>query len=220
MWLERERSCRFISTHVFNYVWTTKCVVLGLILWERLNLKDNRCVFVMCDVFSPSVDWRRLYSVFYPHTFITVFYRCCQPFSAPRSPSCVCARKMGRRDMRRRCTSPCTLMSLHTAACVLALIQYCKTNNDAALFEIGGSLRSSVSKLWEGILSRGEPWIFFVGPECFLIPPEAAFPACVWAIESLPVCVLGACGNQLLTYYKWAAALSSIPPFMLMWTSL
>lgn len=35
----------------------------------------------------------------------------------------------------------------------------CKTraNKDEALFEIRGSLRSSVSKLWEGILSRGEP---------------------------------------------------------------
>lgn len=35
----------------------------------------------------------------------------------------------------------------------------CKTraNKDGALFQRGGSLRSSVSKLWEGILSRGEP---------------------------------------------------------------
>lgn len=63
---------------------------------------------------------------------------------------------------RRWCASLCTLMALHTAACVLALIQYecavkTRANKDGALFERGGSHCFSVSKLWEGILSGGEP---------------------------------------------------------------
>lgn len=53
-------------------------------------------------------------------------------------------------------------MALHTAARVLALIQYehavrLGRIKDGALLERGGSRCSSVSKLWEGILSRGEP---------------------------------------------------------------
>lgn len=50
-----------------------------------------------------------------------------------------------------------------------------------SVFEGGGSLHSSVSKLREGTLSGREPRIFCVGPECFSpIPPEAAPPpACV-----------------------------------------
>lgn len=134
----------------------------------------------LCDVFSPLVDrWRRycrLQCVLPPH-----LHHClssplpaplCSALLALFSQSCVRARKDRKRGMkrtqacvRRRCASPCTLMALHTAACVLALIQYehavrqgrIKTS---ALFERGGSVRSSVSKLWEGILSREEPWIF------------------------------------------------------------
>lgn len=80
-------SIMYEPQHVWFWAWSSldSC-------WERLNLKDNLCVSVMCDVFSPSVDWWRLYSVFYPHTFITVFYRCCQPFPAPALQA-VCVRE-------------------------------------------------------------------------------------------------------------------------------
>lgn len=57
----------------------------------------------------------------------------------------------------------------------------CKTraNKDGALFERGGSLCSSVSILWEGFCLE-ESLEYFVGPECFSIPPEAALlSACV-----------------------------------------
>lgn len=56
------------------------------------------------------------------------------------------------------------------------------------LFERGGSLRSSVSNLWERILSRGQPRIFFT-PKCFLLPQEAVFlSACVNNHVSLCLC--------------------------------
>lgn len=93
-------------------------------------------------------------------------------------------------------------MALHTAPRVLALIR-CKTrvNRDSALFEMGTSVLLCQRALGgDSVLE--ESLEYFVGPECSSTPPEAAsLPACVTA-TCLCVCVLSACGNQLLTHYK------------------
>lgn len=148
------------------------------------------------------------------------------PFIAAASPSLLpplplcslkvaCARKARKRDMkrrrarvrRRRCASACTLMALHTAACVLALIQYERAVRLGRI-KTGRCLKEEVHCApLSASFGRGfcleESLEYFVGPECFSIPPEAVFlSVCVRAIVSRCVCVLGARGNRLLTHYK------------------
>lgn len=94
------------------------------------------------------------------------------------------------------------LMALHTAACVLALIQYkyaVRVGRMKTVFEKGRSLCSSVSVLWEGFCLE-ESLKYLVGPECFSIAVKAALlSAFVSVLVFRSVCVTGSCGNQLFS---------------------
>lgn len=120
------------------------------------------------------------------------------------SQSCFCE-KDRKRDIKRTqaCVRRSALMALHTAECVLALIQY-EHAVSLGRMKTARCFREEVrcaplsASFGRGFCLEGS-LEYFVGPECFSIPPEAAFlSACVWAIVSLCVCVLWACGIQLL----------------------
>lgn len=68
--------------------------------------------------------------------------------------------------------SPCTLMALHTAACVLALIQ-CERAVRLGRIKTVRCLKDRAPL--SASFGRGFCLEYFVGPECFSIPPEAAF---------------------------------------------
>ncbi len=104
------------------------------------------------------------------------------------SQSCVCVHERDRkRDIkgtqacvrRRRCASPCTLMALHTAACVLALIQYEHAVRLGRIKTVRCLKEEVHCAPLSASFGRGfcleESLEYFVGPECFSIPPEAAF---------------------------------------------
>lgn len=66
----------------------------------------------------------------------------------------------------------------------------CKTrvNEDAALLERGGSPRSSVSKLWEGILSSRRALEYFVGPWVFLDTSGGSVCVCLLVSDCVFLC--------------------------------
>lgn len=83
---------------------------------------------------------------------------------------------------------PCTLMALHTAACVLALILYERAVRLGRIKAVR-CLKEEVhcaplSASFGRRFCLEENLEYFVGPECFSIPPEAA---------SLSACVRGMC---------------------------
>lgn len=176
--------CGCVHSHMNHMVFALVLIYARLMLKENELKRESACV--MC---SPSHQIDDVYTVFHRLTFITVFHHYSQPHSVfSKLCMCLCKRERERHqenvcEEEKVCVAVYVDGTSYSSVCPYfdTVQARCKTraNKDSTLFERGGSLCSLVSMLSEGFCLE-ENREYFECPECFPIPPEAAWlSACV-----------------------------------------
>lgn len=205
-----------VSTHV-GTTWLCKRRPSVLIyIWLPLTeseLKRQR----LCDVFPPSVERWRLQCIL-PRRL----HHCLSSLLPAPSSLCslkvlyVCEKKTDIKAKPRRMWGGegvrLRVRWWHFTQQRVSWLWYCtscktRANEDAALLERGGSACSSVSKLWEGILSSRRALEYFVGPWVFLDTSGGSVCVCLLVSDCVFLCwctlnQLSSLENKQLPYHQ------------------